>query len=144
MSEVPLFPLWVTVLVYIWAPIGPIVGILIGHVLLTSWERKRWLADNRKDEYRRVLIALNKLNILMVDWHDGNGPLEPIKAAMDEFVTALNTSLFVHEFFERTKVVNSIRETVSKLLKRGSFDDYHKEYWKAVNLIVDAAQKSAL
>jgi hypothetical protein len=31
MSDVLLFPLWVTVLVYIWAPIGPIVGVFMGH-----------------------------------------------------------------------------------------------------------------
>jgi hypothetical protein len=147
MSEVPLFPWWVTAIVYLWVPIGPIVGIALGHWLLRSWERKRWLADNRKEEYRRLLTALNKLNVLMLDWYRGGSPakLQRIGDAIDEISMAFNTSLFIGEFLEQSKVADDLLSSFKKLMDSGSsFAEYHKEYWNAVNLIRAAAKKTAL
>jgi hypothetical protein len=149
MSEVPLFPWWVTVLLTIWALIGPLAGLLIGHYLVRSWERRRWLADNRKEEYRRLLTALNKLNILTIDWHrsdlsDRAAKVQPIKETLDEASMAFNTSLFITDFLEQSKVAGDLIAMSKKLVNGGSFDDYHKEYWRVVNLILGAAKKSAL
>ena len=58
MAEIPLYPLWMTVFLTLWAAIGPVAGIFIGHLLARSWERRKWLADNKRDEYREVLKAL--------------------------------------------------------------------------------------
>ena len=61
MSEVSLFPLSLIVFFAIWAAVGPLVGIAVGHYLVRSWERRRWLADNRKEEFKQVLVALNNV-----------------------------------------------------------------------------------
>lgn len=145
MSEVPLFPLWVTVFLTIWAVVGPLLGVAVGHYLVRSWERKRWLADNRKDEYRRVLAGLTKLNMLIIDRHSfGTIDMAALKEAMEESSMAFNTCLFINDFLERTKVAGDIVKAVKKFHNGGSFDDYHKEYWKSVNLILADANKSAL
>jgi hypothetical protein len=62
MQEVALFPLWVTVFLTIWAPVGPLVGILVGHYLTRSWERRQWIADNQKEEYKKLLGGFNRLS----------------------------------------------------------------------------------
>lgn len=130
MSEFPPFPLWVTVFLTIWAAVGPLA---------------RWLADNRKIEFRRVLAALNKINILMIELHNsGIGNPLAVKEAMDQSTEALNTSLFINDFLEHSQVAGDIVNAVKKLNNGGSFDDYQKEYWKAINLILDAASKSTL
>jgi hypothetical protein len=58
MTEVPLMPLWVTLFLTIWVPLGPLVGLAIGHYLSRSQQRKHWIADNAKEEYRELLGAL--------------------------------------------------------------------------------------
>ena len=61
---------------------------------------------------------------------------------MEEITIALNTSLFIVDFLEKSKVVDDVLQATKKLKKGGSFDDYHGEYWKAVNSIIISAKKS--
>ena len=145
MSEIPLMPLWVTIFLTLWAAVGPLVGILIGHYLVRSWQRRQWLADNQKEEYRRVLAGLNRLNMALVEQYcNGNVDAQEIKQAMEESTIALNTSLFITDFLEGSKVAGDVLAAVKKIDQGSSFDDYHKEYWKAVNLIIASAKKSTL
>ena len=145
MSEIPLMPLWVRIFLTLWAAVGPLVGILIGHYLVRSWQRRQWLADNQKEEYRRVLAGLNRLNMALVEQYcNGNVDAQEIKQAMEESTIALNTSLFITDFLEGSKVAGDVLAAVKKLDQGSSFDDYHKEYWKAVNLIIASAKKSTL
>src|SRR5271167_4168174 len=60
MSEVPQFPWWLTLSFAAWAAIGPLVGLLVGHLLTRSWQRQQWLMDNKKQEYRELMSALTK------------------------------------------------------------------------------------
>jgi len=138
-------PLWVTIFFTVWAAVGPLVGILIGHYLGRSWQRRQWLADNRKEEYRRVLAGLNRLNMSLAERYcSRNLDAQEIKQAMEETSIALNTSLFITDFLEESQVAGAVLDAVRKLEDGGSFDDYHKEYWKAVNLIMASAKKSKL
>src|SRR5712692_8308724 len=99
MSEFPLMPLWVTISLTLWAAVGPLVGILIGHYLVRSWQRRQWLADNQKEEYRRVLAGLNRLNMVLAQQHSNrNVDAQETKQAMEEINVALNTSLFIADF----------------------------------------------
>jgi hypothetical protein len=145
MNEVPLLPLWFTIFLTVWAAVGPLVGILIGHFLVRSWQRSQWLADNQKEEYRRVLAGLNRLNMALVQ-QDVDGNLDPqeIKQAMEETSVAFNTSLFITDFLEKSEVAGDVLNAVRELNQGGSFDDYQKEYWKAINAIIASAKKTRL
>lgn len=46
------------VVVGIWAVVGPLVGILIGAYIANRNQRKNWIADNKKQEFRELLSAL--------------------------------------------------------------------------------------
>ncbi|MGA9393661.1 MAG: hypothetical protein WBV69_24730 [Candidatus Sulfotelmatobacter sp.] len=143
MQEVPLFPLWVTVFLTIWAAAGPVVGILTGHYLTRSWQRRQWIADNRKDEYRKLLAGLNRLNMVLVQDHTNqNVGIQEIKEAMEEISIALNTSLFIVDFLEESKVADDVLQASRQFKQGGSFDDYRQKYWKAVNSIIGSAKKS--
>jgi len=43
----------------IWAGVGPLAGLLLGHLLLRSWQREQWILDSRKAEFRELLSALS-------------------------------------------------------------------------------------
>jgi hypothetical protein len=42
----------------IWAAVGPMVGIGLGYLLTSQQQRKQWLQDKRREEYRELLSAL--------------------------------------------------------------------------------------
>lgn len=141
MQEVPLFPLWVTVFLTIWGVVGPIVGLLAGHFLSASTEHKRWIADNRKDEYRKLLGALAKVNVELLDLHSGSGNLETLDNGMNEFSQATNTCLFITDFLEKSKVLDDIKQAVQSFITGGDLKIYQEKYWTAVNQILSSAKK---
>ena len=49
----------------IWAGLGPIIGLVVGHYLKSSWEDKRWTLDARKAEFRELVSALSNVGVLM-------------------------------------------------------------------------------
>jgi hypothetical protein len=142
MTQVDLFPWWLILIFAVWAAVGPLVGIVIGHYLTRSWQRRQWIADNRKEEYRKVLSGLNRLNTLLVKQHlNGRVDVEEIKPAMDEVSVALNTSLFITDFLEESKVAGDVLDYAKKLVQGGSFEDYQANYWKAIHQIIASAKK---
>jgi hypothetical protein len=138
MQEVPLLPLWVTVFIAIWAVVWPLVGILLGHYLTRSWQRRQWIADNQKEEYRRLLVALNDLSIVFTV---EPLPGQQVKDALHKLAEAVNTSLFITDFLEESKVLSAIIAAGKTMTKDGVYENYSKEHWKAVNQIIAAAKK---
>jgi hypothetical protein len=76
MSEIPLFPWWLTLSFAAWAAIGPLIGLLVGHILTRSWQRQQWLMDNKKQEYRELLSAISHTFVALVSSQafDNNNP----------------------------------------------------------------------
>jgi hypothetical protein len=48
----------------IWGVVGPLIaallGVLLGSYLAVRGQRKQWIADNKKQEYRELLTTLTK------------------------------------------------------------------------------------
>jgi hypothetical protein len=36
-----------------WAPVGPLVSVIIGAMLARAWDRRKWINENRKQEFHR-------------------------------------------------------------------------------------------
>ena len=58
MQEIPLLPWWFTPVLTVWAALGPLIGIWMGHHLLRSQQRKQWIVDHRIEEWRELLAVL--------------------------------------------------------------------------------------
>lgn len=80
--------------------------------------------------------------VLILDHTNRNVEEDEIKRAMEEITIALNTSLFIVDFLQESKVVEDVFQASRKLKQGGSFDNYRVEYWKAVNSIIGSAKKS--
>jgi hypothetical protein len=52
-----------TLVLSIWAGVGPLVGLLVGHYLIRSWQREQWLLDSRKQEFRELLSAITSAHV---------------------------------------------------------------------------------
>jgi len=114
----------------IWAAIGPLIGVLVGAWLTARWQRKRWIQDNKRAEYREVLDALQKyrwylLNYLAVAGgslvaEDARTHEERRAAFADAEVSVSNCladRLFIRESLARTKVREDLRKFQTSLDK---------------------------
>src|SRR6267378_2982277 len=54
------FFVWATIILGIWAALGPLVGVYYGHVLSKRWQKEHWIAENKKQEYRELLTTLTR------------------------------------------------------------------------------------
>jgi hypothetical protein len=116
--------------------------VFVGSWLTGRAKRREWIADNQKEEYRKVLASLTRLNMILVDRHfTGTMDLQETKRAMEETSLAFNTSLFISDFLAETKVGGDVLDASKAFISGGSFDEYHEKYWKAVNLILSSAKK---
>jgi len=50
-----------------WASVGPLVGVLIGAMLTRAWDRRKWINENRKQEYRELLTTLTSACTALID-----------------------------------------------------------------------------
>jgi hypothetical protein len=110
---------WATIILGVWAAVGPLVGIYLGHRLLRSQQRRQWLADNRIQEWREVITTLNKSLVLITQFDAARNlsTVEEKKAAMPAVLDAravalsvLNNRIFIarevrhHKMFDRWKM----------------------------------------
>jgi hypothetical protein len=61
-----------TAVLAVWAAIGPMTGIVLGHFLTRSLEEKRWHLDNRTQEYRELLSSLATAYMNMLNFKGGD------------------------------------------------------------------------
>jgi hypothetical protein len=74
----------------IWAAVGPLAGVALGHFLTRSWQHKQWLLDQRKEEWRELLTALAEslrasLKIYPARSLSGDEEREIVNAQADSF-----------------------------------------------------------
>jgi adenosyl cobinamide kinase/adenosyl cobinamide phosphate guanylyltransferase len=50
-----------------WASVGPLVGVIIGAMLTRAWDRRKWINENRKQEYRELLMTLTSACTALID-----------------------------------------------------------------------------
>ena len=50
----------------IWAAVGPLIGVLLGSYLSTLNQRRQWISDNRKNEFREIITTLASCHAIIV------------------------------------------------------------------------------
>jgi hypothetical protein len=144
MNEVPLMPLWLTLTLTIWAAIGPMVGLLAGHLLSRSSQRKHWIADCKKQEYGELLRALMRHHFLLEDYLGSPGPMvgeleRRIKEREEEAAIVIKNRIFLRRqieslgLYERWgRSIKEFRKTQDVATFSGSFDELQKAIWNEV------------
>jgi hypothetical protein len=51
---------WITVGLTVWGVVVPLVALAYGHHLVTASQRKQWVLDNKRQEYRELLSTLSQ------------------------------------------------------------------------------------
>jgi hypothetical protein len=123
-----------------WPAVGPLAGILIGAYLTRSWDRRKWLSENRRDECRELLTALTNATAALIeesqtivafDSTDKMANREPYLLSL----RTLQDRIFIAEDIAGIKLFDRWGESVKALLKTGNvhaFEDTFEEIRKEI------------
>jgi hypothetical protein len=95
------------ILLNIWAICGPLMGILLGSWLTTKNQRRHWILDNKRDEYRELLttIADAGSNLLV---HFGVNPI--VMSGDEEFRTGEIARKSVDVMYNRLFIAKTVAD----------------------------------
>jgi hypothetical protein len=150
--ELRLHAIWLAIALHagaIWAVIGPFLGVLVGAWLTARWQRKQWILDNKKAEYRQLLDAVQAYR-----WHLLNrlaairGPLVAIdartyneEAAAREHSRATLNNCLADRLFIRERIArNKVKEELGNFLRtmhqvsEGTIHDLEKFHDRIVHV----------
>jgi hypothetical protein len=77
------FFVYSTVVLSIWAALGPLVGVRYGHELAKRTQREHWINDNAKQECRELLATIASGFSVILTYHARSSSL-PITGPHDE------------------------------------------------------------
>jgi hypothetical protein len=104
-----------------WLAVGPLVGVLVGSWLTTRTQRKHWLMDNKRAEYRKLLTTLSSCGTRFAMIY-GVGPtgLSPneqrkLARAAEQSGNVIYNRLFIADEMKRLNVMNRWKQTVDAL-----------------------------
>jgi len=114
----------------VWAIVGPLVGILLGSWLTTRNQRRQWLLDNKRSEYRELLTTIADAGSkLLVFW--GRNPV--VASGEEQFmigetarqsVDVIYNRLFIADEVKRLDVLKRWEDAIDKLRKSRNVDAY--------------------
>lgn len=93
----------------LWAVGGPLLGVLVGAYVANRNQKKHWVADNKKEEYRELLSVMTKAKTLYSSVNAGlieAGPEREnaLNSAMLNVNETINSRLFIAPIVERLAI----------------------------------------
>jgi hypothetical protein len=136
-----------TIFFGIWAAIGPLGGIGIGHYLTTSWQNKRWLLDRRREEFKEVATAITRVVIEhLVHVASEGSPLPQSKQDYLDLMKAayvvLIDRIYIEPDLDKANIGDRFLKIMDQLRESGEdFDKPADEMTKLLKEVVAMARK---
>jgi hypothetical protein len=145
MDNSNLSPGWAHTLI-VWGAIGPLIGILVGHILTRSWQQKQWMLDRRKEEWRELLTTLTRSFVTICKL---TGPMRALDGddmrALDEAQTVAQTTIrdriFIAKEVKELKIYETWVTATRAFEKDMIYMPFAEQYAVINAKIVDAATK---
>lgn len=127
-----------TIALGIWAAIGPLLGIFVGHFLTRSWQREQARLDNIKAEYRELLTALADAYTIFIRLGPRDEEVAQQCNAFDEARAAslrvMHDRIYIAERVEREKwlfywtgMIANYRTDNDRLTLTNAFTDFQEK-----------------
>ena len=89
--------------------LGTLVGVVVGHMLSRSWQRKQWVLDNRKQEVQELLSALSETISAQMMTNLPFGSMDPadrnrIVEAQARSIRSIRTCVFLARDLDRIQL----------------------------------------
>ena len=129
-----------------WSAVGPLVGILIGAWLARSSDRKRWLADNRKEECRELVRSISHASALALDIDFGRPRAEADEAYI-QTVQTFKDRIFIADDIAKKNLLDlwadAVKDYGAGRINRDEFSDAaEKSIRSVVDLVVEPRKSS--
>jgi hypothetical protein len=120
------------ILLNVWAVIGPPAGIVLGSWLATRNQRRQWLLDNKRAEYRELLTTIAEAGGKFVVFYG----MQPVVATGEErfmigetartSVDVIYNRLFIADEVEKLNIQRRWEGAISELQKSHNVDVFGK------------------
>ena len=137
---------WLTSVLAIWAAVGPLAGVLIGHYLSTRWQRKLWLLDRRKEEFRELLSTLTRSFTTICTKRQYMLPQSPedqlaLHEAESNALMTIKDRIFIAADVKRLDIYKLWNSAVNEYNRDHVFIPFSEKYALINAKIVDAANE---
>jgi hypothetical protein len=120
--------IWKAVAVHfyqVWAVCGPLIGVFIGSLLASRWQRQQWIRENKEADYRRIFDALNRFRWQVTNFYAfyNESPAadkaaegrklerqEAVMEALSSTLGAMGDSLFVRDALLHSEVMRNVQD----------------------------------
>jgi len=126
-----------------WSILGPLVGVLLGAWLATRNQRRHWLLDNKRAEYRKLLTTLSECAskcVIAYGRSTAEGrDLRVAHEAMRVSTTVIYSRLFIAKRVQELELRKRWTEAISLLSKTRDPGKFGQETDKIMDDIRRAA-----
>jgi hypothetical protein len=119
----------------VWTAIGPLLGVFVGAFLTRSWDKKKWMNDNRKEEYRELMSSLTEAaTAMMKRWYPATintVTREEVQMSSDKYLLALKvikTRIFIANDMKEMNLFDRFGEAVHTMIANESVDTFEEVY----------------
>jgi hypothetical protein len=131
----------------VWSAIGPLIGVLVGAWLGRSWDHKKWMNDNRKEECRELLTAMMKdadscMEIRAQVRAAGTTNAATVQATWADSrkcMIVLQDRIFIAKRLREEKLFNRWHDATNEFLKDGDEHKFGDKLNQLKGVVIDIA-----
>jgi hypothetical protein len=131
-----------------WKGVGPLTGVMVGAVLARSWDRNKWMNDNRKEEFRDLLDALtDAATRLMAEQEQANrAPFgywndDEARASHVEALKIIKTRIYIADDLKEMELFDRWSKAIEKMHETKEICHFENVYEGVRNEIVERATR---
>jgi hypothetical protein len=135
----------------VWTAVGPLLGVLVGALLARSWDKKKWMNDNRKEEFRELITALTEAATAIMGNHhhirDHTQTTEEGDKALGKYMNALNiikSRIFVAKNVNEMNLFDRWGEGFKTITTTGSIIQFEDVFEKIRDELIERATREAV
>ncbi len=135
-----------TIILAIWAALGPLVGVYIGAYIANRNQKRQWLSTCKKEEYSGLISALTKSMMIYIELRAflvARGPEEQRSeaAALSSFGETARNRIFIAPTVKCLDVVNRWHDATRAVERDRDLNAFGASVGKLLDEIRDAAVK---
>jgi len=126
-----------------WAMVGPLVGVMLGSYLSLRNQRKQWVLDNKKQEYRELLTTLSEACGEIITFRSMMVQSPGAKLVCDEAIkkvaTVMIDRIFIAREVQKIKLVERWREALIDVEQNNDLQAFAKRIHAILQDIISMA-----
>jgi hypothetical protein len=129
-----------TIVLGVWAAVGPLVGVRYGNELSQRSTRRQWLADERTKEWRELLTTLTTSMTTIIQCKQGEKTIEMMKEDLRASTAAgeaLSNRLFIAQEVRRRQLLDRWQEAVKSFGKDGDAEAFGTKFGRDIRFQIE-------